>query len=1398
MGNRVLLIISLFILYISSMNIHAQSYDQLRKQVQNAENKGLPQTAVKLLDDMFCKAQTEKNSAEMLYAYTARAQYQEQITPDSFYVNIQGLEEWANSPVVNHVDCAILHTILAGTYAGYAAENRWQLNERTDIVGEEPSEDIREWSVNMFLEKVLLHSRMALEDSLLLLNTSTKDYTPFVVQGDASKYYGHDFYHLLSLQVANTLKGIQFVEDPVVKASIARVYDNLINTYRTRGNTEGWMLASLEKLAWQRPWISEDMYLQTLNELIAATQSGEISVEAYHVKASYLNDNQKRQEAMRLIDEVVARYPKYKRINILKSLKEEILLPWISINAPSSAYPGEDISMRVNHKNLDGFTVNFYEVNLSATSPLLDKPIDDSFYKRHTKKINSKHYKLVRPENYQNTDTTLTVTVPDLGLYLMQIVPDAKSDGTHEGILSITGLQVLSRIIPGNIFEVAVLDPATGKPVPDAQVRIYTEKKGEKKEAISLTTNPDGKIETPWKEEYRYLIADKENDTAMLMQYVRRSYNTFGRVKEATKNITLLTDRSIYRPGQTVYVKGIAYEQKSDTAHAISQKPYTLSLYDSNHREIGKQKLLTNEYGSFNTAFILPSGGLNGTYYLQTEGATTYIRVEEYKRPTFDITFDTLKTSYGLGDSVRVKGTVKTYSGVMVQEVPVQYTINRTGYGWERNFGQSKLLASGTATLNEAGEFTIPVILEIDENQNQNQNNGYYTYTVSVTVTNAAGETQSSQVTLFAGKRSMNLNLDIADRINKDDTIRATFRATNLNGMPVSVEGEYKLYPYTDYKKKTVATAPAYTGTFASNKKAMLSEWKTLPSGAYKIVVTANDLQGREVTFDRQFVLFSITDTRPVVESAVWYHPINTQFDHAHPASFIFGTSEKEAYVLMDVFTADKRLESRIILLTDSLMRFDYPYKDEYGDGLRISLCFVKKGTFNNQNVRLEKRLPQKELTMKWEVFRDKLRPGQKEEWRLTIKTPQGTPADAEMLATMYDASLDKIWPLNQELKPYYSVSFSDIGWLSYLTGMNYYSVWFKKKNIEYPQLVLDRFWQAGIISYTPVARIEFQENVIFCYVGPSIATRSTSMKMTQAAPQANMALQNEAIKLSDEETGNAILSEATPDIRTNFAETAFFYPQLRTNEQGEIALSFTMPESLTRWNFRGYAHTKGMLTGMLNGETVTSKDFMLTPNLPHFVRVGDHTSIAASVANLTGNDLSGTVTMTLFDPMTEKVISTQKQKYTVAAGKTGAVNFMFTATDAYNMLGCRLVAEGGNFSDGEQHLLPVLSNKESIIETVAMPIRGNQTREFSLQTLFNNNSKTATNRRLTVEFSGNPAWYAVQALPSVSLPVNENAISWQRLIMPIRWPAISSMPNRVLSPCSIPGRRREERRKPL
>lgn len=1333
----------------------AQTFDKLWKQVEQAEKKSLPQSVILLTDKIYKKAETEKNTPQMLRAYTWRMKYRDELTPDSFYVNLKGLELWEKA--AQPIDKAVLNSLIAGIYADYASANRWQIMQRPDIIDEAPATDLREWTGNMFVEQVVKHTTEALRNKELLLKTSSKSFIPFVELGTASEYYHHDMYHLLSSRGIAALQGVEGIDkDSLIHAITENIYQGMLDTYKQARMEDGYVLTMLDYLNWRRntdrtfaPYripkimigLTQGPYLDGLNQLISEFKPRDICAEVYLAKARYALDEREQAIALQLCDEAITLYPGYKRINEVKNLKEMILNPALTVRADQVVYPEADMRLNVNHKNLDGFTVCLYQ----------------------EKKLTSQqHYALIRPDNYREQDTIFTFKAPVEGQYEMRVIPDAKAKEDSESKLYVTRFKVLKLYLPTNRYEVVVLDSRSGQPIEGAKVALYND---EKEQLAQYTTNSEGKVAFMYQRDYRRLGVTKGQDTAMPMQLIYgKDFGYYTAENKTINYVKLLTDRTLYRPGQTVYVKGIAYQQGQDSAYVIANRNYTLTLTDANRQEVGKRELRTNEFGSFTTEFTLPTACLNGMFTLTTEKGMMTIRVEEYKRPTFDITFDPLTGSYSLDDRVNLKGTVKTFSGVALQELPVNYTVTRyLRWGWRGTQMGSEPLASGSVLLNQDGAFTIPVVLSGDKSMDT----GYYVYQINATVTNVAGETQTSTFNLNVGNRSMVLGAEIKSPICKDDSIKVTFLGINLDGKPVNVEGTYRLYPIRkgENPEEVMKNTPVNTGVFTTNKEMVLSGWTNVPSGGYLLVMSAKDDQGREVIERDEIVLFSKSDQRPPVDTDIWYYAENVSFDSEHPAVFYFGTSRKDVYVLMNVFSGNQVLESKTLQLSDAIRRFEFPYKESYGNGVSATFCFVKEGSVFQKTVEMIKRLPDRTLTMKWNVFRDKLRPGQEEVWKLTIQTPQNMPAVAEMLATMYDASLDKIWRQTQELKLYYNLSVPSVTWGNAYLETNYFGYWFPYKTLKVDPMIYDHFvypLRRNIFSNV-VRGLDFSNEEMASY-GSRKATSSNGPLMagsvatvTAAATQRDMAAENK-LEASAQEIS---LPEATDELRTNFAETAFFYPQLRTNEQGEITIAFTMPQSLTRWNFRGYAHTKNMMTGMINGQAVTSKEFMLTPNLPRFVRVGDQTSVAASIANLTGKSLSGTARFILFDPMTEKVISTQKQAFTVEAGGTTGVSFMFNVTDKYDVLGCRMIADGGSFSDGEQHLLPVLSNKTNLVEAVPMPVRGKETRVFSLDSLFNRHSKSATNRSLTIEFTGNPAWYAVQALPSLDMPQNNNAISW-------------------------------------
>ena len=768
--------------------MQAQTFDKLWKEVEQAEKKSLPKTVIKLTDEIYQKGEKERNSAQMLKAYMWRMKTQDILTPDSFYVGLRDLEQWAKQ-TKQPMDRAILHSLIAEFYANYAADNQWQLRQRTEIVGETPSADIREWTANMFVEKVRTNVKEALADSLLLLKTSSRNYIPFVELGETSEYYHHDMYHLLASRAIRALNQIERLERgsfngitaSPVKQDIINIYERMTDAYETAGLKEGYVLTMLQYLEWKRDndnklqpvqlkkglgeWTA-DTYNAALDELKRQFKSEPICAEVYLAQVRYAVEKMQQVNALQLCDEAIRLYPGYRRINALKNLREEILAPFLNVSAVSQAFPNEEIKLNVGHKNLDGFTVRLYQAK---------------------KLVKEQHYSVLRPKDYRAKDTVFTFKAPDLGTYVMRIIPDIRAKRDSESKFNVTRFKVLTCRLPENQYEVVTLDGQTGHPIPNAKVTLYS---SDEKVLQEFTTDKEGKVVFLRNTKYRYLKASKGTDTAMPKQGIYGgSYGYYGNKDKAVEEMTLLTDRSLYRPGQTVYVKGIAFAQKSDTADVIPNKAYTVTLYDANYQEVGRKSVRTNEFGSFATDFALPSACLNGVFSLTAgEGGTT-VRVEDYKRPTFDITFEKQTESYKLGDEVQVKGKIQSYSGVSLQDLPVKYTVKRSAYNLWRISGAVQI-ASGEVTANENGEFTIPVRLE-ESDEYKNNDRVYYRYSIEATVTNVAGETQSSTDVIPAGNRSLVLQMELDKKTCKDRPFDIVFKAQNLNEQPVEVNGNY-------------------------------------------------------------------------------------------------------------------------------------------------------------------------------------------------------------------------------------------------------------------------------------------------------------------------------------------------------------------------------------------------------------------------------------------------------------------------------------------------------------------------------------------------------------------------------------------------------------------------------
>jgi len=990
------------------------------------------------------------------------------------------------------------------------------------------------------------------------------------------------------------------------------------------------------------------------------------------------------------------------------------------------------------------------------------------FESKYARLQREEHFSLKPTTDYLNVDTTLTIQAPQAGIYFLKAVPDGKkgvSDGT---LMNVTALKTIYRPLPDGTLELVVVDAVSGQPVSEAEVTIYTEKGGGYSPQQTYQADKQGTLKLDFLNSNKYWYnAHTAADNAMpILNLWKNDY--YYKESKRKEVLQLFTDRSIYRPGQTVYVSGLAYEMEKDSTRVLADKKYTVSLYDANNNETGKVEVRTNGFGSFSGQFVLPSPCLTGYFSLRAADTSVSFKVEEYKRPTFDVTFEPVKVEYQVGDSIEVVGMAKTFAGAPVQNARVHYNISRS-YAWVWRFmGRGSARWEGEAMTDADGKFSVPVHFEIDSDRRESPL-WYYTYNIQADVTDGAGETQQANLSLPLGSTSMVLNMDnLPDNLVKEKKLEIKLTAMNLSGEPVDTPVTYQVVEMEEQKDgQEKEGRKVLTGMVEANKSFVPEAIYALPSGNYRLKLSAKDTQGRECTASKNFLLFSLNDKRPPFVITDWFYQDGLEFDAASPATVYIGSSEKNVYLLYDVFAGNKRLESKRIELSDSVVSFRFPYKKEYGDGILVSMAFVKDGRLYSHNARIMKPAPEKKLQLKWTTFRDKLRPGQQEEWKLTVLYPDGSPAEAEMLATMYDASLDKIYSAH---KLDFGVDFH------YVVPLTYWNTSYMRNAYLYVDFPLKRL-RAVPLEYSEliIPSTGRMEAMVVGYGGSPRATLAGALKirgrsaanavMNQEAVT-DMVLQEEMVETSAQEKVEMGSSEELAEtgdiqIRENFAETAFFYPQLRTNEKGEVSISFVLPESLTRWKFMGLAHTRNVDYGKIEATATASKEFMLQPNMPRFVRVGDKANIAASLMNLSDKGVKGTVRMELFNPETEKVFYSQKQKFDVKGGETGHVNFTFEVSDKYAVMACRMVADGDTFSDGEQRYIPVLTDKQWVTETVPLNVNGEGAHTFSLENLFNKHSKTASEQRLTVEFTAHPAWYAVQALPVVAHPQNEDALSW-------------------------------------
>lgn len=1414
----------------TNQTMKSNDYSQLWEQVTSFEEQSLPKSASEQVDKIMAKAIAEKNNPQVIKAIIYKGKYDLAIDGQNDTLIFRNLNEMLQKST-DVVEKSVLHSMLGELYLQYYQKSSWEIGQRTAL-GDFVPADMKEWTKNIFYDKIVENLNASLQAQRELEQAQTKSYAEVVELGNDSRRFFPSMFAFLALRAIDFYPQIASNEDlskilarkqisqeslfspseeftqlsfnPQPKEYILwalETYRKLLVSLQTRKMDKSVVLVELKKSDYLRVLYSayEKYAFSSLQTLLDKWKDNEFSVEIIDNMADFylqpVADTPENQEDKQidktkalyeLLQTTIAKFPNYERIDLLNNRLSQLIGPSLSMTGKAAFSLKSKKNIKIAYRNLSKLTVSIYKAD--AKSQFL-KNYNNSNAEIDKKLV--KKFDVSLPSNppYINVEDSISFEINEYGAYFLTIETDRPEDNTTDNSnfwFSVTDISTFARAVDKRKYEIVAVDRISGKPLENARVDLYKHSGNWQNPTLQLfkefVTDKMGvatlsDIDEVEKNNLFYHVVlgkDSESVLSRIPYFFQYSANQ----PTETEQLSIFTDRGIYRPGQTVYFKAISAKLNEEQAIAISSKEYTVELNDANGQKIADKKCITNEFGSISGEFVLPQSTLSGYFNLKIGESLYSFRVEEYKRPTFEITFDKIDETYKFGEQVTLQGKAESFSGIKLQNSEVSYSITRNQVWWWSRWGnnaeQVEQVEQGETETDENGSFKISFIPEKTDNATSFSgrfNPSIFSFTVNVSITDVNGETQTNSYNITVGDVSMLLSVEADDKIEKSSDKPINIVAKNLDGNEIEAKGAYQLFSLqeNDSIRKQVFQSSFETG----NQKELLSRCKKLASGKYRLKLQSKDDRGNLIEAEKDFIVYSYEDKKPPIRTNNWYIVKNATFSPEKPAEIILGVSDKNVYVLYEIWQEKTLLERKWVLLSNENKTFKIPYKTEYKNIVSLYITYIKDEKYYTQQAMLMKKEELKELAVKLDVFRDKLLPGAKEEWRLSVKDPQANPAVAEVLASMYDLSLDKIaespkWSFsNSMLKNHYTV-------VPYQTdnlyAQNYKNLGFKSQYISIKDFSFDQFnwfgfslqnngvfWVRGRGTFGSLRSTNVSSLDIAELAAPKVRE---SRDETFALAESKVEFDTDELRSQEEQT-----ETSAPQIRRNFNETAFFYPQLRTNDKGEVQIAFTVPESNTRWKFRVLAHDKNLNSAQTEAIAVSRKELMVTPNMPRFLRQGDVTTISTKISNLSDSTISGTARIILFNPLTDETIpsgASQQQPFSLKAGASENASWTFDVPDNIDLLGVRIIAESESFSDGEQHAIAVLPNKMLVTESVPMNVNVGQTKVFTMDRLTKNaSSKTAENYRLTLEFTSNPAWFAVQALPVLSNPDNDNAVNW-------------------------------------
>ena len=1370
-------ILSLLIALFATMQVAAQTYDNLWKQAEINAQKDQPKSEIAVMKKIIARASAAKDYGQLLAAETRQMILWKEISADSLTPNVKRMEAEVlkvNDPALKAVRYAVLGKVYHDNTYGIDVDDATQ-EQREDASYYQSQREVN-------LKKSEEYFKKALEQPELLAKHASADYVPLTLKGVDGSSFNNDLLHLIGFE-----------------ADCKEAYLLMYTYYNKVGNRGAACLCAYKLIEKYRQddvrEVRKSKYLQTIDSLIQVYQdipeAGELAVE--HFRFMEGATDAKPLDKLNYINYALSRWGGWSRMNELRNAQKRLTEPMFRVqDMPQVLRPGQKAWVHLNVRNLQNLKISISRLNITADNEYDAQ--DEATYKMLLKKTTKLHQKdysrnyYGRPD-YQEVKDSIEIggNLP-LGAYLMEVTSDNTGIAPQRELFYVSNLAVMIQQLPDDKHRYVVVNATDGQPIAGAKIELYDQwygfktKKDKRTVHARLTTDENG--EAYFKNVDGYVLISTNSDKFTPAKYIYLSRDRYYEKKDDKIEYQLFTDRAIYRPGQQVHATAVSYIVKKGLDASVPGKSMELNfiLRDANWKQVAEQKATTDEYGTASVDFELPKEGQTGLYSISVNGTgTKYVRVEEYKRPTFEITFPKVNEKYNWGDTVVVKASAKTYAGVPVQGAKVEYQVTRRNQLWWWGAGSAgQLVKTDSCVTREDGTFDVEIPLEasLSEKDETDMSNfmriaRFFNFEVSAIVTDISGESHEGVMSLPLGTKSTILTVNLPKRIETDSLKTVTFAYRNASGMPISCRLKYRIDK--GEWKDAEANVPVSIKEYASSASSAFV-WK---SGVHQLEAICG-----QDTLQQKFTLFSMKDTHPVEPTTEWYYQTAKTFPRdGKPVYIQVGSSENGAHIVYSIIAGNKLLEKGAWELGDSIVTLPFTYKEEYASGIVLNYSFVKQGKCYTRMMSIARPFPEKKLNIAWKTFRNRLTPGQKEEWTLKITTPDGKPAKAQLMSVLYDKSLDQIAPHFWNLSLDFYQSLPNCYWEHNLSFRSFYlngvypTKYYDEKGLDVDKFDGKFFSYYAYMQAVELSKLErslggtvesvrIKKDELVKEEGRVMKTRGSNMnRVAAAAPSANKVFDvveemPQFVGGSGSDVGQYL---DNVQVRENMNETAFFYPALESDNNGNVAIRFTLPESVTTWKFIGLAHDKEMRNGLLVDEAVAQKTVMVQPNMPRFLREGDKSSIVVKLFNTSDKKVSGNARMQILDAETQKVVWQKTQNYSINAEGSATVSFDVQGLKEGVYIN-KVVAAGNGYSDGEQHYLPVLSDRELVVNTLPITLHQQGEQSFDLSKLFLNKegkqAKGTEEAKVTVEYTNNPSWLMIKALPAISNPDDEDAIS--------------------------------------